>query len=137
MDPVSLTASLVAISQLTVFIVDYLGKVRDAPKERSQMAIEASNLYHLLTTLRYRFEAGEFDHLWCQAINLLAARDGPLDQYQQVLKRIKKKVEFTDGIRGMITSLLWPFSKKEVTELLFTIERMKTLIQVALEMDHL
>jgi uncharacterized protein with von Willebrand factor type A (vWA) domain len=137
MDPLSVTASLIAISQLTVVIVDYLGKVRDAPKERSRIAIEVSNIYHLLTTLRYRFEDGEFDEPWYQAITVLAAQDGPLDQYQQTLERIKKKVEKIDGMKGVVASLRWPFGKEEVAELLASIERLKTLVLVALEMDHL
>ncbi|KAK4167514.1 ankyrin repeat-containing domain protein, partial [Cladorrhinum sp. PSN259] len=137
MDPLSLTASLIAISQLTAVIVDYLGKVRNAPKERSQIAIEVSNIYHLLTTLRYRFEDGEFDEDWCQAISMLAAQNGPLNQYQQALESIKKKVEKSDRFSSFAASILWPFSKGELSELLSTIERLKTLVLVALETDHL
>lgn len=55
MNPLSITASIVTILQLISKVIEYL---KDAPNDRAQCAIEASNLYNLLTTLRYRLEEG-------------------------------------------------------------------------------
>ncbi|KAK4184222.1 hypothetical protein QBC35DRAFT_455514 [Podospora australis] len=67
----------------------------------------------------------------------LAVRDGPFGQCQQVLERIKKKAEKREGAKGLAASLLWPFTKEEVAELLASIERLKTLLLVALELDYM
>jgi hypothetical protein len=40
------------------------------------------------------------------------------------------------GIRKVGNAILWTFSKQEVDVLLSRMERLKTLIQNALEMDH-
>jgi hypothetical protein len=44
MDPLSVTASVIAILQLTGAVIGYLNDVKDAPKECQQCATEASNL---------------------------------------------------------------------------------------------
>jgi hypothetical protein len=53
MDPLSATASVIAILQLSVRVLSYLNDVKDTSKGRSQCAIEASNLHSLLTNLRF------------------------------------------------------------------------------------
>jgi hypothetical protein len=45
-------------------------------------------------------------------------------------------VESRDGIRGMKRRLLWKFGKKEATNILAKMERLKSLVSIALEMDH-
>jgi hypothetical protein len=47
------------------------------------------------------------------------------------------KVTGAGGIKKIGNALLWKFSKEEVTNILSRIERLKTLVQIALEMDHL
>jgi len=56
MDPLTVTASVIAVLQLTGVVFQYLHDVRDAPKECRQCTIEASNLYNLLTNLRFHLE---------------------------------------------------------------------------------
>lgn len=49
MDPLSMAASIVAVLQLTSSLVDYINETRNATAEQKKVAIEASNLYSLLT----------------------------------------------------------------------------------------
>jgi hypothetical protein len=58
MDPLSVTASIIAILQLTGTVIGYLNEVKDAPKECQRCMIEASNNQSLLMNLRYRLEQG-------------------------------------------------------------------------------
>ena len=44
MDPLSVTASIIATLQLKSKVTEYLDAVKDAPKEREQCAIETLNL---------------------------------------------------------------------------------------------
>lgn len=137
MDPVSLTASIIAILQLTSTVVGYLNEVKDAPKDRARCATEASNLFNLLNNLRYRLEEADTNQAWYTAIRALAVRDGPLDQYKLALEQLQPKVSSSSGIAKVGNVLLWKFSKQEVNLILSRMERLKTLIQIALEMDHL
>ena len=59
MDPLSVTASVIAVLQLTGTVLSYLNDVKKASKECQQCTIEASNLQNLLINLRYRLEQGQ------------------------------------------------------------------------------
>ncbi|KFY48733.1 hypothetical protein V495_01084 [Pseudogymnoascus sp. VKM F-4514 (FW-929)] len=137
MDPLSLTASIIAILELSGKVIQYLGDVKNAPKARASLAIEASNLYFLLVTLRYRLEEGQqSDEAWYAAVRSLGAQDGPLDQYKDKLEQLQHKLGGGSWIKDVGHSLLWKFSKEEVRGLLSSMESLKSLIQISLEMDH-
>lgn len=54
MDPLSVTAGIIAIVQLTGVIIRCLNDVKDASKDRARCAIKISNAFNLLVTLQYR-----------------------------------------------------------------------------------
>jgi hypothetical protein len=137
MDPLSVTASIIAILQLTSSVIEYLNDVQDAPKDRARLAVEASNLYSLLIALRYRFEEARSNEDWYAEVRSLGAQNGPLDQYKSTLEQFQHKITSGSGIRKICHALVWRFSKEEVAGLLSRMERLKSLIQIALEMDHL
>ncbi|KAH0556261.1 hypothetical protein GP486_005815, partial [Trichoglossum hirsutum] len=136
MDPLSVTVSIITILQLTGKVIDYLNGVKDAPKDRAQCAIEASNLYNLLITLRYRLEEGTSNEPWNTAVQALSVKDGPLDQYKLALEQLQTKITRQGGMNKVGHFLLWKFIKEDVVEVLARIERLKSLVQIALEMDH-
>jgi hypothetical protein len=137
MDPISFTASIIAILQLTSTVVGYLNDVKDAPKDRALCATEASNLFNLLNLLKYRLEETDTDQTWYTAVRALAVKDGAFDQYKLALEQLQPKVTSGSGIRKVGNALLWKFTKQEVNVILSRMERLKTLIQIALEMDQL
>jgi hypothetical protein len=137
MDPLSVTASIVAILQLTTEVIKYLNDVKDAPKDRARFAIEASNLSNLLVSLRYRLEEGRSKEAWYKEVNSLGVQDGPLDQYKHALEKLQLKVLGGKGLAKIGNALVWKFSKEEVASILSRIERLKSLVQIALQMDHL
>jgi hypothetical protein len=136
MDPLSVTASVIAVLQLTGEVFKYLHDVKDAPKECQQCAIEASNLLSLLTNLRYRLEQHD-DDPWYTAVRALNVENGPLDQYKQALEQLQSRVETQDGLQKIKKRLLWKFSKAELANILARMERLKSLVDISLEMDHL
>jgi hypothetical protein len=137
MVPLSISASVIAVLQLTGEVIKYLHDVKDAPKECRQCTIEASNLYNLLTNLRYRLEDATGDDPWYTALKALNVEDGPFDQYRQALEQLLSRVTIQDGLQKIRKRLLWKFSKAEVASILARIERLKSLVSIALEMDHL
>ena len=56
MDPLSLTASIVALLQLMGTAISYVNDVKGATKDRAKVAIEAATTYGLFTLLMYRVE---------------------------------------------------------------------------------
>ena len=61
--------------------------------------------------------------------------NGPLEQLQQALLRIVAKIEPADGIRKIGKHVRWKFEKAEIDEILSRIERLKSLINLALSND--
>ncbi|KAF6235799.1 hypothetical protein HO173_005994 [Letharia columbiana] len=56
MDPLSLSASIIAVLQLTGMLLSYINDVQNATKDQAQLAVEVSNIYSLLISLRFRVE---------------------------------------------------------------------------------
>lgn len=137
MDPLSATASIIAILQLSSKVVGYLTDVKDASKERAKCAVEASNLHSLLLNLRFRLEEGSADTPWYTAVRALAVENGPLDQFKQALETLQTKMTDRGRLKKAGEALVWKFKKEEVGSILDRIERLKSLVEIALQMDHL
>ncbi|KAI9689885.1 MAG: hypothetical protein M1822_009767 [Bathelium mastoideum] len=137
MDPLSLTASIIALIQLTGTVVEYLNDVKDASKDRARCAIETSNVYNLLVNLKYRLEVSPHDS-WYTSVRALAVAGGPLDQYRSALEELQSKLNpaSTHGLRKVGNALAWTFTKGEIANILSRVKRLKSLTQIALEMDH-
>ena len=137
MDGLSDVASVIAVLQLTVAVIGYLKDVKNATKECQQCMIEASNLQSLLINLLYRLEQGQAGDPWFVAIRALNIENGPFDQYKQALEQLLSMVETQDGVQKFKRRLLWKFRKEEVAIILERMERLKSLVSLALEDDHL
>jgi len=136
MDPLSITSGIIAVLQVTKEVISYLKETKDAPKELTKVYEEAKNLVILLYELK-DLVAGQDSHgPWLQTTSGLAARNGPLDQYKEALEILVPKITGR-GLRKAGQVLSWKFSKEEAMTLLSRIERIKSLVQVALEMDHM
>jgi hypothetical protein len=137
MDPLSVTASIIAILQLSSKVVGYLTDVKDASKERAKCALEASNLHSLFLNLRLHLEGGSVDMPWYTAVGALAVENGPLDQFKQALETLQATM--TDGgrLKNAKDMLVRRFKKEELAGILGRIERLKTLVEIALQIDHL
>jgi hypothetical protein len=100
-------------------------------------AAETSNLCNLLFNLRFRLEGQDTSQLWYTAIRGLAVENGPLDQFKQALETLQ--VRMTDGgrLKKAGKALMWKFKKEEIVGILARMERLKTLVEIALQMDHL
>ncbi|MCJ1402435.1 hypothetical protein MMC11_005655 [Xylographa trunciseda] len=134
MDPLSLAASITALLQLTSTVVGYLNNVKEASKERAQVAVEASMVYSLLTSLKYRVEDADPDDAWYTAVRVLGQENGAIDQYQAALELLAANLDTRHGTK-IGRALMWKFDKVEIMGILSKIERLKSLISVALTND--
>ena len=139
MDPLSIAASIIAIIQLSGKILGYLNDVKDSSAEHAKCMLEISNLQSLLIRLRFCLEDGDPDESWYMVVRELNEKDGPLDQFKQALEQLEARTSPGTGTRLQKTTsaLVWKFQKGEVASILARIERLKSLVQIALEMDHL
>ena len=134
-----MTASIIAILQLTSTLSGYINDVRKTTKEQEQVAVEASNLFSLLTSLRFRVKRARSDDPWFNQVKLLAVENGPLDQFKVILEKLVERISLSstrkrDQIKSALT---WTFTKSEVDTALERMERLKSLIQCALTQDVL
>lgn len=132
-----MTASIITVVDLTATVVSFLNSIKYASKERARCAIEASNIFNLLTNLRYRLEDARPGDPWFTVLRTLGTENGPLDQFRVTLEQLISKLTPVDGFKKIGKAIVWKLDKAEVNDIILRIERFKSLIQIALEMDHL
>lgn len=137
MDPLSITVSVVALLQLTTKVISYVKEAKNEPKGQTRILHEAFSLMGLLNMLKDLVEDSDSQDPWLQATSALAAPNGPLHQYKLALEGLVGKVMPSGhGNSKVMQALTWKFSKEEITDLLLQIERVKSFVLIALEIDH-
>ncbi|KAH0551049.1 hypothetical protein GP486_007597 [Trichoglossum hirsutum] len=140
MDPVTavgLAASIVQLIDGTAKVIKYLNDVKDAPKDRARLAREATSLLAILTDLRYKVEEANPTDPWFTGVLSLGVEGGPLDQFNEALEELTRKLKPEKGIKKLSKTLLWTLDKIEIDRAFTKIERLKTLVSLALQDDHL
>jgi hypothetical protein len=140
MDPVSaigLTASIVQLIDTTTKVVKYIQDVKKATEDRGKLAQEIASLLGLFYGLKYKVESADIASPWFKGILSLGAHDGPLDRFKQAMEDLARKLEPNSGLKALGKRLIWPLEKKDCNEILSKIERVKTLVGLALQEDNL
>ena len=137
MDPLSLSASIIAVLQLAGKILSFLNDAQNMTKDQAHLAVEASNIYSLLVSLRFRVEQSHIQDPWFTAVRRLGAENGPLDQVRQILEKLVSKLEQSHGFKKLARQIGWKLEKSEIADILDRIERIKSLVNIALTSDLL
>ncbi len=134
-DPLSVTASIIAVIQLSSDVVKYINGVHGATKERKRLRDEVRACEFILRQLKD--DAGDRDQgkAWSETIKALESTDAPLGRLWLALNIVKAKLELKTGLEKTLASLKWPFNGKEVEKIISAIEREKTLLHLALAND--
>ncbi|KAF1362416.1 hypothetical protein EJ07DRAFT_163659 [Lizonia empirigonia] len=135
MDPLSVTASIIAILQLMLKVCEALSDARDAATDRSQFTTDISNLSNLLVALLSRLDESSADP-WHANVRAMGGKDNLLYQYRVALEQLKDKISAGHGMKKMATILLWKYIKDDAEHILLRLGRLQSLVQIALEMDH-
>ncbi len=136
-EPLSITAGIIAVLQLTAKAVQYLNDVKDAPTDRQQILIEISTVSGFLHTLKDLAEKMQPGNAHLAAMRSLNVPNGPLEQFKSALERLVSKLKPAHGLRKVATALTWTLDKGEVNSILSKIERQKALFLLALQNDHM
>ena len=138
MDPLSLTANIIAVLQLTAEVISYANSVKGANKEQRTLEAEAASVYGILMQLKLRVQDADKEKDWFKTVRILGEPDGALDQYEKALQRLKRSVKDTSTVGGkIVNSLTWKFRKEDVERALRSIERVKLTANLALTNDLL
>ena len=99
--------------------------------------VEAANLNSLLTALRFRLEEGDPNTIWYTEVQTLAIKQGPHDQFKQALEQLQEKISVNGKMGKAGNASVWTFKKEEIDSILHRMEPLKSLVEIALQMDHL
>lgn len=132
MDPLSTTASIIAVIQLSTEVVKYISTAAGAPKERKRLREEARACEYILQQLKDEADDSEEGKAWSETIKALEGPNAPLGRLWVALSIVQAKLQPKDGLKKAITTLKRPFKEKELEKIIGTIEREKTLLELAL-----
>ena len=132
-DPLSVTASIIAVLQLSSHVFQYLREVKGGTRARMLLHDELRNTISILEMLNYRIDDAEHGEPWTDSLLTLGSQHGPLDQFADTLRLLIKKLEPATKLKRTTIQLTWPFSEKDVKDLLGSLERQKTMFTLALQ----
>jgi hypothetical protein len=135
MDPLSITASTIAIIQISSDIVAYINGTTGATKERKRLRDEIRSCEFILQRLGDQVSDAEDGNTWSATIKALQGPDAPLGRLRDALAVVKAKLEPKKGLKNAFSSLKWPFDEKEINKIISTIEHEKNLLDLALTND--
>lgn len=152
MDPLSVTASIIAVLQAANAIIsiccDYSAAVKGASWELPKVTKEIRSLrdvLELLAALAKRVEnADPSAEAKLPALKLLCEPGaGPLAMCKAELESLKIKLEppkwtgpITSKRTALMQTLSWPLKEGEAKKMLQNMERYKTTLNMALEIDQ-
>jgi hypothetical protein len=132
MDGLSAAASIIAVLQLSSEVADYISTVKGATKEWKRLRYEILGCEVILQQIEDDRAHVDADQDWSDKIKALEAPDGPLARLSKALGFVKEKIEPGSGLRKALSAVKWPFTAKEVEKMIATIEREKSLLNLAL-----
>ena len=138
MDPLSISAGITALLQLSSTVQQYLNGVKGAPEDRRTILLELASVNGILFTLQDQADQAKHGDQWSSTFQSLNVEEGPLDQFRKALERLSSKLAPpTNGLKKLGKAIIWPFQKEEIKEILASIERLKALLNLARQNDHM
>ena len=141
MDPLSVTASIIAVIQISGGVVsicyNYRKAVKGAAKEAAKITDEVKSLQDILERLlkiAEREVARGSTRL--QALQALAEPNGALSQCQAELSALQIKLEPSQKVRMAWKALKWPLTEGSVKKAIENISRLKATLIVAMVTDQ-
>jgi hypothetical protein len=140
MDPISLTASAIAILQISGTIINlcynYRSRVKNAAKEASRIVNELNSLRSVIESLFIILEDESAKFTEHSALEKLAQDNGSLTRCISELKALERKLEPREGWRAARAAIFWPLKESDMKKFLQDVERTKSTTQLALAVDQ-
>ncbi|KAI9683378.1 MAG: hypothetical protein M1829_005450 [Trizodia sp. TS-e1964] len=137
MDPLSTTASIVAVLQIADTVIRYLKSVKDAQGDCRKILSEVVSITGVIHIIENDIKANaNSGDRFGKTLLCLNAPNGPLKQLKATLENLEIKLAPAHGFKKVQKALVWPFEKGEIKEILERIHRLQTLFNLALDNDH-
>lgn len=139
-DPLSIVGGVASILQISRLVVSLIKAAQGAPNDRQRLLGEINATTALCQTIR---DYAEIDPESCiETLRALNQSDiYPLDQFRESLEYLHRKLASeskTDNkLQAWAQNLNWRFTKSELSELIASVERQKSLLSIALTNDNL
>ncbi len=137
-EALGIASSITALIEASTAVIGYLKAVKDAPKERETLLKELSDLKDWLSKVLPLTPTVSLPRLtladdpWLATMQKLSA---PFARLTELLNELQKELEpASSGMK--LKRLLWKFDKESVEDALKEIERIKSLMIVAVQRDH-
>ena len=117
----------------TKTVIDYINNVKNCGQDQKKLLNELAATQIVLGQLDTHVN----DEDWKETMEALGAVGGPFDQLKLELKRMKRKLEPPSGkLRRAGKAMLYHFSKDDLQKHFGRIERIKSLLQLAVQNNH-
>lgn len=140
MDPISVISLAASVAQLIGMlagIIKYINDVKDGPNDRAMLARETASLLTFLTDFRYEIEKSDLKAKWFSSVRLLVEEGGPLESFAEDMKKLLQKLRPSGGPKKLVKTITWPMERGDVDKIISRMERLKTLISLSRQEDHL
>ncbi len=135
-DPLSITASIVALLQILATIVQYFHNSNGCNNDRKQILFEVTSVTGFLYCLKYLTDREQGTELWTATVKSLDVPGRPLEQLRTALESLASRLTPFHKAKTLQRMIAWPF-QKEIQEIFGVIKRQKTLCGLALQNDQL
>lgn len=136
MDPLSISASIVALLQLSGNVIQLLVTISSQNTTARALALEISATRGLLTSLS---DIAALDSECNDRLREVVMADRPLQLLENLLRKLEAKLEDQSSSRlGQIgRKIAWPFRLQESEEMMDRARKVRSLLGEALALDHL
>lgn len=125
-------ASIIAVLQLSGFIITYARTAHGARDDRERLCNRLEGCSHVLQLLEEDLNDPNADPTWAVSIRKLESVNNPLHRLAKALEPVNKELSKPDNIH---VRLRWPFKKAQILELMTTIDREMDFLFLTLQND--
>ena len=123
-DPLSLTASIIAVHGLSTKVITYLREVNHASRSRKDFLDKVNVTKGTLSLIKDYLEDASENDVITEHITLLQTG---VDKYLILLKKLEEDLSAASRLRKIGNAFKWPFEKAEALETLNNLENFRTL----------
>lgn len=116
-EPLSIAASVIAVLQLSSKVIGYINGTKGGKTTRRRLREGVQSCESTVKRLKDDAEDLEDGDTWKKTLKALEEPDAPLHQLRITLGLIATKLEPKKGFAAVVSTLIWPFSEKEVVDM--------------------
>lgn len=137
-DPFTIVGALITIGEVGSTVIELIKCTKGASADRQKLQAEINATTNLCKILKDSKDID--DELWTQTFQALGENEnGPVEQFRASLQFLHDRLapKGSSRIRSLTRNIGWKFTREELDSGLTSIERQKSLFNLALTRDHL